>query len=372
MSLFPSRLLCLGAVARQHQHRVISRTQQLSILTTTLKRKSGSSLSSTLDCTYGKTGRGSRSLSSSTVWRSSQQQPSSHPLPSPLDLDNSTATTTTTTTLNLARRADVDAVYVCTGANRGLGFEFVRQLLTETHGTVYGLCRDPESAHELVALSDAHPNRMHIVRTDLTVPADIASLPSKLSEMGGHERVDFLINTAGILHGSNHMPERALREVTAEWMETNFKINTVAPLLMTQALAPLMKTKVVRKKKQQQQQQQQQQQRPPSVVANLSARVGSIGDNRLGGWYSYRISKAAQNMATRTMALELARQNTIVIGLHPGTVRTGLSGPFQKGVAEGKLFEPEFSVAQMRKIIEAVEPTHSGHCFAWDGVCIPF
>mmetsp|Transcript_22062 Transcript_22062/g.67759 ORF Transcript_22062/g.67759 Transcript_22062/m.67759 type:complete len:187 (+) Transcript_22062:182-742(+) len=182
----------------------------------------------------------------------------------------------------------------------------------------------------------------------------------------GLDRVDMLLNVAGILHGKATedaedvtMPERSLRAVTPEWMEYNFRMNTMAPLLLAQALAPMMRTKGVKG-------------RPQSIIANLSARVGSVSDNRLGGWYSYRISKAAQNMVTRNLALELKRQGTLVVGLHPGTVATGLSEPFQKNVAEGKLFTPEFSVSQMLSILDVVEQEHSGDVFAWDGLQIPY
>ena len=107
--------------------------------------------------------------------------------------------------------------------------------------------------------------------------------------------------------------------------------------------------------------------RPPSVVASVSARVGSISDNGTGGWYSYRMSKAALNMATVNIALELKRSSVWCIALHPGTTDTDLSKPFQKNIKPEKLFTTEFSVGKMLSIIEAMESHHTGNFYAWDG-----
>jgi NAD(P)-dependent dehydrogenase (short-subunit alcohol dehydrogenase family) len=106
-----------------------------------------------------------------------------------------------------------------------------------------------------------------------------------------------------------------------------------------------------------------------SVFAVLSARVGSISDNRLGGWYAYRASKAALNMLVRSLAIEQARRTgrSIVVALHPGTVDTHLSRPFQQQVAPGKLFTPDRAAVQLLDVIEGLKPKDSGKLFAWDG-----
>ena len=111
-----------------------------------------------------------------------------------------------------------------------------------------------------------------------------------------------------------------------------------------------------------------------AVFANLSARVGSIEDNRLGGWYAYRASKAAQNMYTRTLAIEWARsrRNVICVALHPGTTDTDLSRPFQGNVPEGKLFSVDRTVSQLLAVIDRLQPDDSGQFFAWDGERIPW
>ena len=104
-------------------------------------------------------------------------------------------------------------------------------------------------------------------------------------------------------------------------------------------------------------------------MAHLSARVGSISDNRLGGWYGYRAAKAAQNMLVRTAAIELARRapSAVVVGLHPGTVDSNLSAPFQGGTPSEKLFTPAQAAAHLLNVIENLSPADSGGCFAWDG-----
>jgi NAD(P)-dependent dehydrogenase (short-subunit alcohol dehydrogenase family) len=110
----------------------------------------------------------------------------------------------------------------------------------------------------------------------------------------------------------------------------------------------------------------------PAVFAALSARVGSIGDNRLGGWYGYRASKAALNMIIKTLAIEVARNrpHAVCVALHPGTVDTRLSQPFQRGVTPGRLFAPAASAAHLLDVISNLGPIDSGGCFAWDGARI--
>mmetsp|Transcript_61968 Transcript_61968/g.170274 ORF Transcript_61968/g.170274 Transcript_61968/m.170274 type:complete len:136 (-) Transcript_61968:171-578(-) len=126
-----------------------------------------------------------------------------------------------------------------------------------------------------------------------------------------------------------------------------FRTNTVGPVLVTQALRPLLKS--------------------GSVVANMSARVGSIGDNRLGGWWSYRMSKAALNMATRNLAIELGRQGALAVSLHPGTTDTGLSKPFQRNVQPEKLFSVEFTARSLLDVVTSLEPEDTGSFFAYNG-----
>lgn len=158
----------------------------------------------------------------------------------------------------------------------------------------------------------------------------------------------------GVLH-HGHDPERSYKAMTAEHLLRDYRINTIGPALVVRYFAPLLP----RDRR--------------SVFAALSARVGSIGDNRLGGWHSYRASKAALNMILRNLAIELARSHpqAVVAGLHPGTVDTGLSQPFQRGVATGKLFTPDYSAMRLLDVLDGLTPAESGGVFAWDGARVP-
>ncbi|MES2835149.1 MAG: SDR family NAD(P)-dependent oxidoreductase [Pseudomonadota bacterium] len=158
----------------------------------------------------------------------------------------------------------------------------------------------------------------------------------------------------GVLH-HGQSPERTYRAVTAEHLLRDYRVNTVGPALVMKHFAPLLP----RDRR--------------AVFAALSARVGSIGDNRLGGWHSYRASKAALNMLLKNFSIELARSHphAVVAGLHPGTVDTGLSEPFQKGVAPDRLFSPVFSAERMLTVLDDLTPADSGGVFAWDGARVP-
>jgi NAD(P)-dependent dehydrogenase (short-subunit alcohol dehydrogenase family) len=211
---------------------------------------------------------------------------------------------------------------------------------------------------------ESYDGRVHVLRLDLADQATIEAAGAALRE--GYARVDLLLNVAGILGDgvTTPGPERTMAAINREWLERTMAVNVIGPVMWTKELFPLLK--------QPSRQKQQQQQRPPSVVVNLSARVGSIADNNLGGWYSYRMSKSAVNQATRTMALELRRYGARAIALHPGTTDTDLSKPFQKNVKDGTLFPVEFTVRQLLRVIEAATDEHSGGLYDWAGKSISF
>ena len=147
-----------------------------------------------------------------------------------------------------------------------------------------------------------------------------------------------------------------MRALSLQQMETSFAVNVFGPVLVAKHFIPCL----TRDRK--------------SVLAALSARVGSISDNRLGGWYSYRAGKAALNQMLKTLSIEIGRRfkNQIILGLHPGTVDTGLSKPFQSNVPDGKLFTPEYSAKALLKVINTAEASDSGNLLAWDGETILF
>ena len=165
------------------------------------------------------------------------------------------------------------------------------------------------------------------------------------------QSLDLCIIATGALHDDDIAPEKKFEALNIEKMQQIFAVNTFGPAMVMKYFIPLMR----RDRK--------------SVMAFLSARLGSIGDNRLGGWYSYRASKAGLNMLIKTAAIEMSRRapEMQIIGLHPGTVNTGLSKPFHNSVPAEKLFSPAYAVTQMDKIMHAVTAADSGRIFAWDG-----
>lgn len=158
-----------------------------------------------------------------------------------------------------------------------------------------------------------------------------------------------VVVATGLLHEGERGPEKALRELDPVWLARQFAVNAIGPALVAKHFLPVMPRT------------------GRSVFAVLSARVGSISDNRLGGWYGYRASKAALNQLVRTLAIEDKRRNDrgIVVGLHPGTVDTALSRPFQQ--AGRDLFQPGRAAVQLMDVIDGLKPVDSGKLFAWDG-----
>jgi len=168
--------------------------------------------------------------------------------------------------------------------------------------------------------------------------------------------IDIVVVATGILHCDQLMPEKSLRELNKNKFVKVFEINAVGPAIIAKYFLP----KLNRKRK--------------SIFSAISARVGSISDNKLGGWYSYRASKSALNMILKNAAIELSRsnKNAIVIGLHPGTVDSDLSKPFQGAVKENKLFSPNYSVTKMREVLQKVEHLDSGLLIDFNNIKISF
>ena len=218
-------------------------------------------------------------------------------------------------------------VAVVIGARGGIGAALVEALAEE--GTeVRGFARP-----ELDILDEA------------SLAAAAASLPAPPS---------LVLVATGMLHDGEHGPEKSLRELDSDRLARSFEVNAIGPALVAKHFLPLL-PKGQR-----------------SVFAVLSARVGSITDNRLGGWYGYRASKAALNQLIRTVAIEMKRVNdrAIVVGLHPGTVDTKLSKPFQANVAPGQLFDPARAAVQLLDVVDGLGVKDSGNLLAWDGSTI--
>ncbi|KAG6554135.1 hypothetical protein Mapa_004051 [Marchantia paleacea] len=258
---------------------------------------------------------------------------------------------------------DNAAVCLVQGASRGLGLEFVRQLLSRrADSNIIATCRNPDAAEKLNTLMEQFPQRLSILPLDVTIESSIEAAAKAVNS--SHGRLDLLVNTAGILHVANVVqPETSISRLNLQSMLLTYQINAAGPILVTKHMWSLLKAGRGRDTV-----------KAPAVVANLSARVGSIGDNQIGGWYSYRASKSALNQLTKTASVESARQKAsiVCILLHPGTVDTDLSKPFQRNVPQGKLFTPEYSVERLLGIIDKAQLSDNGKFFAWDGQEIPW
>lgn len=222
------------------------------------------------------------------------------------------------------------------GASGGIGAALVRSIArSPTYRRVHAISRRPLETQEDILPHHYEPNESGIA----------AVLDGLLLE-----KVGLVIVAIGTLHDESHGPEKSIQQFDSERFLDVMRVNAVLPTLIGKALMPLMKKR-------------------PLKFAALSARVGSISDNRLGGWHSYRASKAALNMLIRNIAVEAGRVNkeTIAVALHPGTVDTALSAPFQANVPEGKLFEPDKAADCLIEVLSRLSPADSGKCFDYAG-----
>jgi NAD(P)-dependent dehydrogenase (short-subunit alcohol dehydrogenase family) len=238
---------------------------------------------------------------------------------------------------SLTRPANV----VIVGASGGIGGALVTALADDERvGQLFALSRSPIDK----STPAVEPFPVNI--------ADEDSVAAAAAHCAASGPLDLAIVATGILHdGGRLQPEKRMQELDASVMEEVFRINTIAPAIIAKHFLPRMRRD------------------SKSVFAAISARVGSIGDNRLGGWASYRASKAALNMLIRTLSIEHARSHpdSIVVALHPGTTDTALSKPFQRNVPEGKLFSPAFTAERLLTVLDGLTADDTGGFFAWNG-----
>ncbi|MEB2653557.1 SDR family oxidoreductase [Pseudomonas siliginis] len=190
--------------------------------------------------------------------------------------------------------------------------------------------------------------RQTVPKLDLEQPETIASAAA---ELAGEAPFHLIIHAAGLLHRDRIKPEKSYSAIDAESLQAVFQVNTLGPALLLRDFLPLLA--------------------PQGAMAMLSAKVGSIGDNRLGGWYAYRASKAALNMLIKTAAIELSRTRpqSRLLSLHPGTVVSPLSQPF-RGAASAR--PADIAAGQLLSLIDTLTPADSGHFFAYDGERLPW
>lgn len=192
------------------------------------------------------------------------------------------------------------------------------------------------------------------IQLDLESDDDLDRLDETLQRSG--QRLRLVFNCSGRLHGEGLHPEKRLAQVERQQLQQQFSINAMGPILLARAVEPLLHRD------------------QQFHFASLSARVGSIGDNRSGGWFGYRAAKAAQNQLLRSLSIEWARRwplSTVTL-LHPGTTDTPLSKPFQGFVPPEQLFSPERAAEQLINVLFTQTPETTGSFLAWDGQVIPW
>ncbi|MDX1509590.1 MAG: SDR family NAD(P)-dependent oxidoreductase [Woeseiaceae bacterium] len=234
---------------------------------------------------------------------------------------------------------------VVVGASGGIGGALLSALeRDDTYGQVFALARSAKGR------SDS-PSRW--IECDIL---DESSIEQAFETVADSGPLGLVIVATGILHSANYMPEKRFADLSLETLQQVMNINAAGPALVAKHCLPLMASD------------------RRNVFAALSARVGSIGDNRLGGWYAYRASKAALNMLLKTLSIEQARLNdeTIIAGLHPGTVDTPLSKPFQRRVPDDELFPAEFAAGKLLSVLAGLKSEDSGKVYAWDGKPVPY
>ena len=241
-----------------------------------------------------------------------------------------------------------DIVAIVIGASGGVGDAFAQKLSLSSQCTKLIM-----TSRQPMVLGEVDSKHTWL-SVDITNETSLEELTTYIKDK--KLEPNLILNLSGVLHTSQFGPERTWRHLDMETMRKVFEINTFGVALLGKHLIPCLPR------------------RGRSVFASLSARVGSISDNRLGGWYSYRASKAAQNMMIKTMSIEANRKwkELICVALHPGTVQTQLSDPFTKNYDPQKLFTPQQSCDYLCDVITDLTFKDTGGFFAWDGQTIEF
>jgi len=232
---------------------------------------------------------------------------------------------------------------VITGANRGIGLEFVRQLLAAKPAPQHLIATSRQDTNEELDKLRAKHSSLHVLKLEIKNFDSYPQFVQQVEQIVGADGVDTLINNAGILINKD------LESVTADQMIENFEVNTVSPLMLTKAFLPLLKVSSATRK---------------TAVVNITSMIGSIEDNTSGGLYPYRTSKTALNMVSKCLAVDLKPSAIKVIAVHPGWVQTDMGGPNAK-------ITTETSVSNMINTIKSVNDSTLGDFVNYDGKPIP-
>jgi NAD(P)-dependent dehydrogenase (short-subunit alcohol dehydrogenase family) len=236
------------------------------------------------------------------------------------------------------------------GANRGIGLALVQNLLAdEAVIKVLATCRPGSEQQDLLQLQRDYPGKLQLLSLDFTDQQSLANFAADLAALGCG--IDLVIHAAGLLHEAGLEPEKSLDQCQAQNLLRLFEVNSVGPLMVAQTFLAM------------------QDRNKPFVFAALSAMVGSISDNRLGGWYGYRASKAALNQFIKTLSIECRKRypQATIVAIHPGTTDTDLSRPFQRNIQPGKLYTPEESAARILQVLAPLTAQDSGQFYNWNG-----
>ncbi len=242
------------------------------------------------------------------------------------------------------------------GANRGIGLAITEKILArDSNSLVVATYRGHlDKAKALANLQKKHTNRLKLVSLDLESERSIERASSEVGLITND--IDRIINVAGILHEKNLSPEKRLTDINPSNFEKVMRVNALGALLVAKWFSPLMTKDRM------------------SQFINISARVGSISDNQLGGWYSYRCSKAALNMITRNLSIELRRRlpKVICTAIHPGTTDTTLSKPFQRNVQPDRLSTPQETAVKILDVTDNLTYHQNGSFLSTEGESIPW
>lgn len=245
------------------------------------------------------------------------------------------------------------------GGTSGIGKALLDQMTEDNKvEQIFATYHQRQPVNQSADLKDSNlKNKVVWLAMDVTSEPSIKQAINQVSEHVDH--IDWVINAVGLLHNDSHQPEKAVRQLDPEFFINNMKVNALPSLLIAKHIKPLLKAS-------------QPSETDPAIYATISARVGSISDNNLGGWYSYRMSKAALNMGMKTLSIEWSRslKNVCVAVLQPGTVDTPLSKPFQANVAKDKLFAPRQCAVNLLQVLNGLTAEDTG-CFKdWAGKSI--
>lgn len=257
----------------------------------------------------------------------------------------------------MARLTPLRSYLIC-GASSGVGLALVDNLVHNDQVlNVWATARHPEQSVELRNLQTQFPNKLRIAPLEAGTQEDYTRLRDVIAQQG--TGLDVVINSMGLLHSPEGLrPERKIEEFNLEDHLKVYQVNCVSTLILAQALKSLLRESSA-----------------PTFAA-ISAKVGSIGDNNIGGWHSYRISKAALNMAIKNLSLEMGRlhKNSLFVALHPGTTETKLSEPFMAGARKKyKIHTAQETAQNLLHVLNGLEcPKDNGSFFSWDGNSLPW